>query len=30
MLLDLGAQDSPRALERRLRHYTRPTLLCID
>jgi len=30
MLLDLGAQDSPRALERRLRHYARPTLLCID
>jgi len=30
MLLDLGAQDSPRALERRLRQYTRPALLCID
>ncbi len=30
MLLDLGAQDSPRALERRLRHYARPDLLCID
>ena len=30
MLLDLGAQDSPRALERRLRHYVRPALLCID
>lgn len=30
MLLDLGAQDSPRALERRLRHYARPALLCID
>jgi DNA replication protein DnaC len=30
MLLDLGAQDSPRALDRRLRHYTRPALLCID
>ena len=30
MLLDLGAQDSARSLERRLRHYTRPALLCID
>jgi len=30
MLLDLGAQDSSRALERRLRHYARPALLCID
>lgn len=30
MLLDLGAQDSPRALERRLRHYAKPDLLCID
>jgi DNA replication protein DnaC len=30
MLLDLGAQDSPRALDRRLRHYARPALLCID
>lgn len=30
MLLDLGAQDSSRALERRLRHYARPTLLCVD
>ena len=30
LLLDLGAQDSPRALERRLRHYARPLLLCID
>jgi DNA replication protein DnaC len=30
MLLDLGAQDSPRALERRFRHYARPDLLCID
>ena len=30
MLLDLGAQDSPRALERRLRHYARPALLCVD
>jgi DNA replication protein DnaC len=30
LLLDLGSQDSPRALERRLRHYARPALLCID
>jgi DNA replication protein DnaC len=30
MLLDLGAQDSARSLERRLRHYTRPALLCVD
>jgi DNA replication protein DnaC len=30
MLLDLGAQDSARALERRLRHYAKPALLCID
>jgi DNA replication protein DnaC len=30
MLLDLGAQESARALERRLRHYTRPALLCLD
>ena len=30
MLLDLGAQDSARALERRFRHYARPALLCID
>jgi DNA replication protein DnaC len=30
MLLDLGAQDSARALERRLRHYARPSLLCVD
>lgn len=30
LLLDLAAQDSARALERRLRHYCRPTLLCID
>jgi DNA replication protein DnaC len=30
MLLDLGAQDSARALERRLRHYARPDLICID
>jgi DNA replication protein DnaC len=30
MLLDLGAQDSARSLERRLRHYARPALLCLD
>ncbi len=30
MLLDLCAQDSARALDRRLKHYARPRLLCID
>ncbi len=30
MLLDLGSQDSARGLERRLRHYARPSLLCVD
>lgn len=30
MLLDLSAQDSSRALERRLREYCRPTLLVVD
>jgi DNA replication protein DnaC len=30
LLLDLAAQDSPRSLERRLRHYCRPSLLVID
>lgn len=30
LLLDLGAQDSPRALERRLRHYNKIALLVID
>lgn len=30
LLLDLASQDSSRALERRLRHYQRPSLLCID
>src|SRR4029453_287105 len=30
LLLDLAAQDSARALERRFRHYCRPTLLCLD
>lgn len=30
MLVDLGTQDSARALERRLRHYAKPKVLCID
>lgn len=30
MLLDLCSQDSARALERRLKHYAHPTILCID
>lgn len=30
MLLDLCAQESARALDRRLKHYARPRLLCID
>ena len=30
MLLDLGVQDSARSLERRLRHYAKPGLLCVD
>jgi DNA replication protein DnaC len=30
MLLDLAGQDSARALDRRLRHYSRPALLVID
>jgi DNA replication protein DnaC len=30
LLLDLGAQDSARGLEQRLRHYARPHLLCLD
>ena len=30
LLLDLNGQETARALERRLRHYTRPTLLVID
>ncbi|HVK73426.1 MAG TPA: IS21-like element helper ATPase IstB [Kofleriaceae bacterium] len=30
LLLDLAAQDSARALDRRLRHYSRPALLVID
>jgi DNA replication protein DnaC len=30
MLVDLGAQDSASALERRLKYYFKPSLLCID
>jgi DNA replication protein DnaC len=30
MLTDLNAQDSARALERRIRYYCKPKLLCID
>ncbi len=30
LLVDLGAQDSIRGLERRLKHYIKPKLLCID
>jgi DNA replication protein DnaC len=30
MLLDLCGQESARDLERRLKHYERPTVLCID
>jgi len=30
MLVDLGSQDSASALERRLRYYVKPKLLCID
>lgn len=30
MLLDLAQQDSPRALQARLRRYTTPRLLCLD
>jgi DNA replication protein DnaC len=30
MLLDLSAQDSARALDRRIRHYSRPALLVCD
>ena len=30
MLNDLAAQDSSRALQRRVRHYCRPQLLCVD
>ena len=30
LLLDLNGQETARALERRLRHYTRPSLVVID
>lgn len=30
LLLDLAKQETARALERRLRHYCQPALLCID
>jgi DNA replication protein DnaC len=30
MLLDLGGQESSRALDRRLKHYAKPSLLVID
>jgi DNA replication protein DnaC len=30
LLLDLSSQDSASGLERRLRHYQRPSILCID
>ena len=30
LLLDLGGQETSRTLERRLRHYVEPRLLCID
>lgn len=30
MLVDLGSQDSSRALERRIKHYAKPKVLCID
>ena len=30
LLLDLAGQDSARGLDRRLRHYCRPSLLCVD
>jgi len=30
LLVDLGAQDSSRALERRIKHYAKPKVLCID
>jgi DNA replication protein DnaC len=30
MLLDLGAQETTHGLDRRLRHYCRPSLLCVD
>jgi len=30
LILDLTAQETARTLERRLRAYARPALLCID
>jgi len=30
LLFDLAKQETPRALERRLAHYARPAVLCID
>jgi DNA replication protein DnaC len=30
MLLDLGGQETARALDRRLKHYARPTVLVVD
>lgn len=30
MLVDLGAQDSSRSLERRIKYYAKPKVLCID
>lgn len=30
MLVDLGTQDSARALDRRLKHYAKPKVLCVD
>jgi DNA replication protein DnaC len=30
LLLDLSKQDTARALERRLQHYARPHVLCVD
>jgi len=30
LLLDLNGQETARGLDRRLRHYARPALLCID
>jgi DNA replication protein DnaC len=30
LLLDLNGQETARGLDRRLRHYTRPQLLCVD
>lgn len=30
MLVDLGSQDSTSGLERRLKHYAKPKILCID